>query len=56
MKGHSSRLKQVENRMSGLKDKIDIKQTNKKKITAEELLDKRPKSCKRNMQEFNDQT
>jgi hypothetical protein len=36
----------VEDRISGLKDEIDIKEK------AEELLDKRIKSCKRNTQEF----
>jgi hypothetical protein len=38
----------VENRISGLKDKIDIKEK------TEELLDKRHKSYERNMQEHSD--
>jgi hypothetical protein len=38
----------VEDRISGLEDKIDIKKTNKKK----ENLEKRLKCCGRNMQEL----
>jgi chromosome segregation ATPase len=43
----SSRLTQVEDRISEIKDKIDIKEKT-------ELLDKRLKSCKRNTQELSD--
>jgi chromosome segregation ATPase len=43
---HSHRLTQMEGRISGLKDKIGIKE----KI--EKYLDKSLKSCARNMQEF----
>jgi hypothetical protein len=46
MKSHARRLEQVEDRISDLKDKTDIKEK------AKELLHKRLKSCKRNMQEF----
>jgi hypothetical protein len=42
---HTSRLEQVDGRISGLEDKIDI--TGKT-----ELLNKRLESCKKNMQEF----
>jgi chromosome segregation ATPase len=45
---HFSRLEQVEDRISGLEDKKDFKEK------SEELLDKRLKSCKRNMQELSD--
>jgi chromosome segregation ATPase len=45
---HFSRLDQVEDRISGLKDKIDINEK------TEEFLDKRLKSCERNMQELSD--
>jgi hypothetical protein len=38
----------VEDRISGLEDKIEIKET------TEKLLDKRLKSCERNMQELCD--
>jgi septal ring factor EnvC (AmiA/AmiB activator) len=38
----------VEDRISGLEDKIDVKEK------TEELLDKSLKSCERNMQEFRD--
>jgi hypothetical protein len=38
----------VENRISGLEDKIDIKDKTK------ELLDKSLKNCKKNMQELSD--
>jgi hypothetical protein len=44
---HSSRLKQVENRISVLEDKIDIKEN------MEEILDRILKRCKRNTQELN---
>jgi hypothetical protein len=43
MKGHSSRLEQVVDRLSRLKDKIDIKEK------TEVLLVKKLKSCERNM-------
>jgi chromosome segregation ATPase len=46
MEGHSSRLEQVEDRISELKDERE------KKEKAEEILVKQPKSCERNMQEF----
>jgi TolA-binding protein len=46
--GHSSRLEQVEDRISELKDKVDIKEK------TEEMLVKQLKSCKRNMQELTD--
>jgi chromosome segregation ATPase len=46
MEDHSSRLEQVEDRISGLEDKIDIKEK------VEELLGKKLKSCERNMQEL----
>jgi hypothetical protein len=45
VESHSSRLEQVEDRISGLKYKIDIKEKT-------ELLDKRLKSCERNTQEL----
>jgi chromosome segregation ATPase len=45
---HSSRLEQVEDRISELKDKIKIKGN------TEELLVKQLKTCKRNMQELTD--
>jgi hypothetical protein len=45
---HSNRLEQVEDGIPGLEDKIDIEG----KI--EEFLDKRLKSCKRNIQELCD--
>jgi predicted RNase H-like nuclease (RuvC/YqgF family) len=44
VEGHSSTLEQVEDRISELKDKMEIKE----KIV--ELLVKQLKSCKRNMQ------
>jgi hypothetical protein len=50
VEGHSIRLKQVEDRLLGLKDKIDIKERNK------ELLVKQLKSCERNMQELTNST
>jgi hypothetical protein len=40
---HSSRLEQMEDRISGLEDKQDIKEN------TEELLDERLKNCERNM-------
>jgi hypothetical protein len=42
VESHSSRLEQVEDRISELKDKIEI----------EEILVKQLKSCERNMQEL----
>jgi chromosome segregation ATPase len=48
MEDHSSRLEQVEDRISELKDKIKIKEK------TEELLVKQLKNCKRNMQELSD--
>jgi chromosome segregation ATPase len=48
MEGHSSRLKQVEDRFSELEDKMEIKGK------TEELLVKQLKTCKRNMQELTD--
>jgi chromosome segregation ATPase len=47
-KGHSSRLEQVKDRISALEDKS----RNFKKDR--EILDKRLKSCERNMQELSD--
>jgi septal ring factor EnvC (AmiA/AmiB activator) len=47
-KSHSRRLEQVENRISGLNDKTDIKEK------TEEFLDKNLKSFKRNMQGLSD--
>jgi chromosome segregation ATPase len=44
--GYSSKLEQVEDRISGHKDKINIK------LKTEELLDKPLKSCERNIQEL----
>jgi hypothetical protein len=46
MEGHSSRLEQVEDRISELEDKNEIKGK------TEELLLKQLKNCKRNMQEL----
>jgi chromosome segregation ATPase len=46
VEGHSSRLEQVEGRISELKDKIEIKRKTK------EILVKLLKSCERNMQEL----
>jgi hypothetical protein len=46
MEGHSSRPEQVEDRISELKDKIEIKEK------AEEILVKQLKSCERNIQEL----
>jgi TolA-binding protein len=43
---HSSRLEQVEDRISELKDKIEIKEKTK------EVLVKQLKSCERNMQSW----
>jgi chromosome segregation ATPase len=48
MEGHFSRLEKVEDRISELKDKIEIKGK------TEELLVKQLKTYKRNMQELND--
>jgi hypothetical protein len=47
MEGHSSRLEQVEDRISELEDKIDIKEKT-------ELLVEQLKSYERNMQELRD--
>jgi chromosome segregation ATPase len=46
MEGHSSRLEQVEDRISELEDKMEIQRK------TEELLVKQHKTCERNMQEF----
>jgi chromosome segregation ATPase len=46
VKGHSSRVEQVEDRISEFKDKIEIKGK------TEEILVKQLKSCERNMQEL----
>jgi chromosome segregation ATPase len=46
MDGHSSRLKQEEDRISELEDKIEIKRK------TEEMLVKQLKICKRNIQEL----
>jgi chromosome segregation ATPase len=46
MEGHSSRLEQVEDRISELEDKMEIK------AKTEELLVKQLKTCERNMQEL----
>jgi septal ring factor EnvC (AmiA/AmiB activator) len=46
VEGHSHRLEQVEDRISELKDKIEIKRK------TEELLVKQLKTCERNMQEL----
>jgi septal ring factor EnvC (AmiA/AmiB activator) len=48
VEGHSSRLKQVADRLSVLKDKIEIKEQ------TEEILVRQLKSCKRYMQELSD--
>jgi chromosome segregation ATPase len=48
VEGHSSRLEQVEDRISEFKYKIDIKEK------TEELLVKQLKSCERNIQELSD--
>jgi chromosome segregation ATPase len=48
VEGHSSRLEQVENRISELEDKMEIQGK------TEELLVKQLKSCKRNVQKFTD--
>jgi chromosome segregation ATPase len=48
MEGNSSRLEQVEYRISELEDKKEIKEK------FEELLVKQNKSCERNMQELTD--
>jgi chromosome segregation ATPase len=44
MEGHSSRLKQAEDRISELEDEMEIK------VKTEELLVKQLKTCERNMQ------
>jgi chromosome segregation ATPase len=46
VEGHSSRLEQVENKISELKDKIEIKEK------TEALLVKQLKTCERNIQEL----
>jgi septal ring factor EnvC (AmiA/AmiB activator) len=46
VEGHSSRLEQVEDRISELEDKIQIKEK------TEEMLLKQLKSCERKMQEL----
>jgi chromosome segregation ATPase len=46
VEGHFSKLEQVLDRISGLKDKIDIREK------TEELLDKQFKSSERNVQEL----
>jgi chromosome segregation ATPase len=48
VEGHSSRLEQVEDRISELEDKIEIKEK------TEELLVKQLKTCERNVQELTD--
>jgi hypothetical protein len=48
VEGYSSRLEQVEDRISELKDKIEIKEK------TEEVLVKQNKICERNMQELSD--
>jgi chromosome segregation ATPase len=48
VKGHYSRLEQVEDRLSELKDKIEVKEK------TEEMLVKQLKRCERNMQELSD--
>jgi hypothetical protein len=47
VEGHSSRLEQVEDIISELKDEIEIKEKK-----TEEIFIKQLKSCERNMQEF----
>jgi hypothetical protein len=46
MEGHSSRLEQVEDRISEHEDKVEIKEE------TEEVLVKQFKTCERNMQEL----
>jgi TolA-binding protein len=46
VEGHCSRLEQVEDRISELKDKIEIKEK------TEEILVKQLKNCERNMQKL----
>jgi chromosome segregation ATPase len=48
MEGHSSRLEQTEDRISGLEDEMVIKGK------TEEILVRQLKTCERNMQEFTD--
>jgi chromosome segregation ATPase len=48
VEGHASRLEQVEDRISELEDKIDIKEK------TEEVKIKQLKSCERNIQELSD--
>jgi septal ring factor EnvC (AmiA/AmiB activator) len=48
MEGHSSRLEQVEDRISELEVKIEVKEK------TEEMLVKQLKSCEKTMQELTD--
>jgi Mg2+ and Co2+ transporter CorA len=48
MEGYSSRLEQVEDRISELENEMEIKGKH------EELLGRQLKTCERNMQEFTD--
>jgi chromosome segregation ATPase len=48
VEGHSSKVEQVEDRLSELEYKIEIKEK------TEEILVKQLKSCERNMQELSD--
>jgi chromosome segregation ATPase len=48
MEGHSSRIEQVENRISELEDEMAIKEK------LEELLVKQLKTCEKKMQELTD--
>jgi chromosome segregation ATPase len=49
VEGYSSRLAQVEDRISELKDKIEIKEKAPEEISVKQL-----KNCERNMQELSD--
>jgi hypothetical protein len=46
VESHSSIQEQVEERISGIKDKIDIKEK------TEKFLEKRPQNCEKNTQEL----
>jgi septal ring factor EnvC (AmiA/AmiB activator) len=46
VEGHSSKLEQMEDRISELKDKVEIKEK------TEEMLVKQIKSCEKNMQKL----
>jgi septal ring factor EnvC (AmiA/AmiB activator) len=46
VEGHSSRVEQVEDRISDLEDKIEIKEKNKRNLSQQ------LKSCERKMQEL----